>query len=627
MTAPAPMVDIRKTRVVRLRTDPPWLPEKFRNRKKRLTIKIRPFAGEKKVLKKEKWIWPSQWAPKYRTVTYGPLEGSRWDNNFMPHMRGIMDASFFPSVKIIGNCKVAQTGSSAGIETVLGFIADRQPGSAFIVYPDRDTAAKRSTDYIQPMFRKSPRLKRLLTGKSEDEASLRIRLLSMLIYMGWSGSATSLGNISARYLIGDEIDKWAEQPTKKEARSLDLFFERFRSFKYGAKAWLSSTPTLETGAIWRYLIKEAQVVFDYHVPCPHCDHMELMKFDNIKFGDERDPKKVLENKIARYVCSDCGSEWNDRQRNKALESGVWHARDDGRELFEYLEAERPEKICFHSPAWISKMVSLSECASWFLKGLKDKKDMQFFMNGIKAEAFVDYESIRLEDAIFDLRDGRPAGLVPGQGQVAALTAGVDTQDDKFYYVIRAFGYGLEQTSWLIRFGECVTFETLERILFEDHYRDADGLYYPVHLAVHDAMGHRTSEVYDFARKHPGRVQAYKGASGRRPNPRTLTTIDKYPGRNQIIPGGVQLVTCDTHHYKDELSGKLAIPAGEPGAYNMHDDITHEYATHMCGEYRNDQGLWQPPPSGARIDYWDCENMARIAADILQIKYWALPEAA
>jgi terminase, large subunit len=633
---PAPCIDIRQSTTVRLRHAPAWLPERYRRRAERIRVRWRPCGGERKVLRKEAWLWPSQWAPRYRTVTYGPLKGSRWDNSFMPHFRGIMDASFFPSVRIIGNCKVPQSGSSAGVETILGFVADRKPGPAFVVYPDRDTASKRSTDYLQPMFKGSPRLRKLLTSTSDDLAALRINLQTMLIYMGWAGSVTSLGNISAMYLVGDEIDKWPEQPSKKEARSLDLFFERFRAFRYGAKAWLSSTPTLPTGAISVFLNK-AQAVFDYWARCPDCVRMELMEFDRIRFGDERDPQVVLENKLARYVCGQCGSEWDDRRRDAALQQGRWAARDrerdvkqtpvpvwdESRELFNWLEAHRPETICFHSPAWISPLVSLSECAHHFLRALKDKLHMHYFMTQIKAEPFIDFTTIRAEDAILALRDDRPEGLVPGRGRVAALVAGVDTMDEYFRFVIRAFGWGLEQESWLIRNGSLPTLAALGQVLFGDQYRDADGLYYPVHLAVQDAMGHRTAEVYDFSRLYPGRVQPYKGASGRRPTPKSFSTIDTYPGTNKIIPGGVRLVTCDTHHYKDLLAGRLAIKPDDPGAFHLHGEVGNDYAAQMCAEYRDDKGLWQCPKNKANHD-WDCEMMALIAADILQIKYWPRP---
>ena len=627
MTMLSPCTDVGRTTQVRLRTAPDWLPERYQQRKERIRIKFRPTAGEKRLLRRKKPEPPSVWAPKNRVVTYGPLTGSRWDNSFMPHMRGIMDASFFPSVRYIGNCKSPQGGSSAGAETVIGYISDRCPGAALITYPDRDTAAKRSTDYLQPMFKLSPRLRKLLTGTSDDLASLRIKLQTMLIYMGWAGSLTSLGNVSCKYLVGDEVDKWPKQANKKEANTLKLFFERFRAFKYGAKCWLISTPSDPEGPIWQFLVNDAQVVFDYGVPCPECGQVHIVDFKYIKFGDERDPKKVEEQDLARYVFPCCGVEADDRLRIKALQQGRWFERlgderrkkgEYGRELFVYLREEHPRKICFHSPGWISPLVGNSEIAAAFLRGLADPAEMHYFDNQIAAKAHVPYRQNRKTKAILALNDDRPEGLVPGGGQVCALIAGVDTQKHNFVYTIRAFGWGMTQESWLVRHGEVDTFAGLEEVLFEKQYQDVGGLYYPVHLAVIDTGGDKTSDVYDWCRMHPGRVLAYKGAVGRRNRPWSKTIIDHYPGTKVPIPGGLELYLCDTHYFKDQLAGKLRIKPDAPGAYHLHGETTEEFAQHMCAEFRDEKLLWRCPKNKPN-HYWDCSVMELVGADVMKIK--------
>jgi len=650
---PSPSHDIRATRTIRLRTAPEWLPEKYRQRTTRIRIAFTPCAGERRLLRRRKPISPSQWAPANRTVTYGPLEGSRWDNNFMPHMRGIMDASFFPSVKIIGNCKVPQSGSSAGAETMLGYIADMQPGSALIAYPDRDTAAKRSTDYLQPMFRKSPRLRKLLTSSSDDLAALRIKLSTMLIYMAWAGSVTSLGNVSARYLFGDEIDKWpVTDPTKaKEAPALKLFFERFRSFRYGAKGWLISTPTVPTGPIWQYVTVQAEVLFTYHVTCPDCGRHQPMGFDQIRWegGRAADPQQVETDNSARYHCLHCDSPWDDRKRDKALKAGVWRAygpgsqwasdtacgkiplSGDGRELFAYLREVHPSKIAFHSPGWVSPLFTNSEMAAAFLRGLKDPGAMHYFDTQVKAVAYAPSRQTRKEDAIYALADDRPDQLVPGGGRVAALTAVADVQDAGIYYQIRAWGWGADdgsgtgQDSWLIRFGYVTSLAELAAVTLINQYQDAEGLYYPVHLLVIDS-GFKTKEVYDFCRTNPTRVQAYKGASGRKANPQSWTKIDRYPGTNELIPGGVRLLVADSHYYKDILAGILRIQPDDPGAWHLTAAINQDnpagaaFAAQMCAEYVDQRNLWQCP-EGKDNHQWDTSVMNLVAEDVLQIKFW------
>lgn len=628
MTAPSPSVDIRTTTTIRLRTAPAWLPEKFRIRLERLRISFRPTKGERRFFRRRKVEPPSVWAPKCRTVTYGPLKGAKWDNSFMPHMRGIMDASFFPSVRIIGNCKVPQSGWSSGADTILGYVADTMPGPVAICYPDQTTTTKRCSNYLQPMFRESARLRPLMTGYADDMNSLQIKLQTMIIHMCWSGSVASLGNISARWLFGDEVDKWVRYPSKKEATSLKLFLERFRSYLYGAKAWLGSTPTDPEGFIWEFLTKMAQVVFDYHIPCPECGTFHKVSDKHIRFGDERDPQKIEQYDLARYVFPCCGVEANDRVRIAALQKGVWHERlrDEDeqagkvpRELFRYLHEEKPENICFHSPGWICPTFKNSAIAAAFLRGLKDPEEMHYYDNQVKAVAHTPYRQTRKIDTILALRDERPAGLVPGNNQVAALVAGVDTQDDGFYFSIRAFGYGRMLQSWQIRHGEVDSFAALVKVLFEDVYRDAAGLYYPVHIAMMDTGGHRTAEVYDFCRLYPGRVIAYKGASGRKANPKSKTVIDHYPGTKVPIPGGVDLWICDTHYYKDQLAAKLRIKKDDPGSYLYSCETTEEFAAHMCAEYRDKKGLWHCPKNMAN-HYFDTSVLELIGVDMLGLKY-------
>ena len=551
-----PVQDLKQNPQIRVREEISWLPERYRNRSARIRLKFQPTPGERRIYRRKRKEAPSKWAPKYRRITYGPLKRSNYDPNFMPHMNGIIDTFVLPFVRELGNCKSPQSASSAGAETAIGYLADNMPDDALIVYPDRDTASKRSRDYLSKMFTDSPRLRKLLTGVSDDVASLRIRLQTMLIYMGWAGSVTSLGNVSVRYLILDEVDKYVEQASKKEAATVDLAKERIRAFGDMGKIWWNSTPSLPAGPITKFM-EGAQVVFDYHLRCVHCKQYFYPLFSAIDFGGIKDPAEITAGDHVRMICPECGSALSNRERIKSLPGAEWFAREkewkkkrdkgekwshDPRPRLHYLLDLRPVTVCFHSPGWISPLVSLDECAIAFLRGLKDKMAMQYFANQIAAEAFVDYKRIRKEDAILALRDERPEGLVPGYNQVAALVAGGDTQDDGFYYWIMAIGWGIDQPWWLIRAGKTEHLHTVKKIMFEDEYKDIEGNVYPVHLLVQDAMGHRTSEIYDFALLNPGRVVPYKGAAGRRATPFTVNRQDSYPGTKKPIPGGVNLYT-------------------------------------------------------------------------------------
>ena len=608
---------------IEVQTAPTWLPKKFSARKKDIVIRFQTDDGERRLFRKKKKLLPSEWAPKYRKITYGPLKGAYYDPDFMPHMAGIMDAASEPFVREITNCKAPQTGGSANWETFIGNRADVSPGDTLIVYPDRDTARKRCQDYLQPMFTDSPRLRSLLTGVDDDMASMRVKLQTMLIYMAWAGSVTSIGNVSVRFLIVDELDKCPSHPSKKEASFETLVAERTAAYdRFGSlKVW-NSTPTMAPSPIARKL-GDMDIICDYQVTCPECGGLQIMDFDHVDFAGERDHKKMERDKLARYRCEHCASLWDDRSRDHAVCLGKWVVRGDGRELKEVLRSDRPEKIGFHSPAWISPLNSLSKCAAAFLRALRDHSEMIYFDTQIKAEEHVPYERVRSEEAILSLRDDRPEGVVPSGGVVATLVAGSDTQDDGHYYWIDAVGYGLEQERWRIRAGFVETEAALMRAVFGAEYKDVDGNVYPVRLMVKDAMGHRTGEVYDMCLRSQGRIIPYKGASGRRPSPYTVTKVDRYPGSSTPFPGGVSLYTCDSHYYKDRVSAKLSIKPDDAGAWHMEKDMTEEQASHMCSEYRDEQNMWQCP-SNRPNHYWDSAVMSLIASDILQIKFLAKP---
>ena len=71
------------------------------------------------------------------------------------------------------------------------------------------------------MIEASPRLRQYMTGYGDDASSLRINLLHMPIYLGWSGSVSRLGNKPIRILILDELDKYKNPKNEASSESHD----------------------------------------------------------------------------------------------------------------------------------------------------------------------------------------------------------------------------------------------------------------------------------------------------------------------------------------------------------------------------------------------------------------------
>ncbi len=413
-----------------------WLRQRMAERPEgKLTVATRFSKGERAAMKRRRPVPISAWAEKHRILEMSAIRG-RWRNVFTPYLTGIMDVSGLPGVETVIICKSPQTGGSECGHNIVGYCIDRLPGPVMYVFPDELTARENAKDRIIPMIEASPRLRQYMTGYGDDASSLRINLLHMPIYLGWSGSVSRLGNKPIRILILDELDKYKNP--KNEASSESLAEKRTTTWRTRRKVVKISTPTTEDGPIWKALTEEAGARFDFWVRCPHCGFFQHMDFERIAWpgkDEEKSPdaETVLAKRLATYACEYCGTVWDDGDRDRAVRGGEWRERTSGLELMAHVAAHRPVKVGFHIPAWLSYFVSLSEVAHAWLKYKESGKldDLKNFRNQYAAEPWVESHAARSEDAILALCDDRPRGKVPGpvdgKERVSVLLATVDTQ--------------------------------------------------------------------------------------------------------------------------------------------------------------------------------------------------------
>lgn len=617
-----------------------WLRRRMAERPEgKLIVATRFSNGERAAMKRRRPVPISAWAEKHRVLEMSAIRG-RWRNVFTPYLTGIMDVSGLRGIETVIICKSPQTGGSECGHNIVGYCIDRYPGPVMYVFPDELTARENAKDRIIPMIEASPRLRQYMTGYGDDASSLRINLLHMPIYLGWSGSVSRLGNRPIRIIILDELDKYKN--VKNEASSESLAEKRVTSWrKRGCKLVKISTPTTEDGPIWKAYTEEAGARFDFWVRCPHCGFFQHMDFERIAWpgkDEEKSPdaETVLAKRLAYYACEYCGAVWDDGDRDRAVRGGEWRERTSGLELMAHVHAHHPMKVGFHIPAWLSYFVSLSEVAHAWLKYKESGKleDLKNFRNQYAAEPWVESHAARSEDAILALCDDRPRGKVPGpvdgKERVSVLLATVDTQQHYFRYVIRAYGYGETEESWLVASGSADNLAALEEILFGSVYADPDGREYMVKAAMIDAMGGRTAEVYRWAVRHRGRVFPWQGVRSMA-QPYTPSHQEYFPdakGNKVKIPGGLMLYRCDVTFFKSDLAFKLGIHPDDPGAFHLHANDggqLEQYAKELCAEVWDDEKQGWENPANKPNHFWDCEVMQRAFAFILNVRHRRRPD--
>jgi phage terminase large subunit GpA-like protein len=600
-----------------------------------VVIPFKLRKAERQVLKRQKFLAPSAWAQKHRYISRRFRHGGRWRNDTVPYAAGIMDASFFKSVEEIGICAVPQSAKTELVYTCISYATDQRPGDVMILFPNELDAKDNAKDRIKPMYQDSPRMRRYLTGYMDDMGAHKLTLNNMIIYMAWANSPGRLSNRPCMYGYADEEDKHPATSGKKEASPVDLLKKRSTTFEGIRKIWRTSSPSIETGPIWRFMTDQAHVVYDYWVKCPECGAWQLMTFERIKWTqDVYDPRAIEESRDVWYACEKCGGHWDDHIKKQAVRDGQWRDRETGLELFASLASRQPLRIGFHIPGWISPFIKLYEIAAAFLKSLKGQPNwrnkLKDFNNGFCAQPWRITEAQQEETRILALSDkSLPKWTVPGNNQVSCLLAGVDThgKDDtgRLDYEIRAFGWGTDPTTWGIRQGALTSFEALAEVLWQHQYKDSAGNRYPVRLACIDSMGRRTSEVYQFCRRHRWRIMPCQGKR-QLTQPIAYSDLEYYPGTKKRIPGGLRLVRHDTNYFKNELSSTLEVDPLDPGAWRYHAELTVEWARQMCAEGINPDTLLWENPQGKPNHAWDVSVLLLVAAEILGIYSWNPPAA-
>jgi phage terminase large subunit GpA-like protein len=590
------------------------------------------MGAERLRLKKPKRRPVSEWSERYRVLSQSSRPGP-WRNSTARYLVGIMDAIDHPSVETVVFCKPPQSGGSEAVHNFVGSRIDMDPGEVLYIYPDDHTASLNSKDRIQPMLTSSPRLSSYMTGTDDDVSTRRIKLKHMVIYLASAQSASQLANKPCKYVIFDETDKYPTE-LKGEADPVSLGRKRTTTYAHSRKMIELSTPTTERGQIWTSL-RTAQVVFHYWCKCPHCGELQTMLFSGIKWdgGGSADPEEVEAYGLAWYECRHCSRPWTDEDRDDAVRRGEWRACSGGQDvfkehdaamgdnrgmrLFAALDRVQPKKIGFHIPAWVSPFVSLSECAAAFLKGQKDKSKLKDFSNAFEAVPWREMYQSRAEDSIVALQDELDEGDVPDWADVLLL--GADTQDNGFWYEIRAFQRGPELRSHGIRRGFVESLAALEEVALNTVYLKPDGTEVPLRAGIIDAMGHRTVEVYDWCRK----VKIIQPLKGERKmdNLFAQTMIDKMPGSGRKIPGGLPLHRIDTNHFKNLLAAKLQISVADPGAWTFSRGLDATHARHYVAEDVDPKTGYWACPQGRANHLWDCSVYVLALAYILRLRLY------
>ena len=540
-----------------------------------------------------------------KTGTFAP---GRYRTRHTPHVRGVMEAFQDPDVREVVLAFSAQSGKTLTETICAAWTIANDPGNSLFVMPSEQMAKSFSATRLQRVIEDTPDVAaHRVPGKGKFNL-LEMEFDNSVFALAGAGSASNLASRPIRYAYLDELDKYPPA-LGDEGSPATLALERTKTFS-NYKAFETSTVTTEQGPIWLALLSSER--HEWFCPCPECGFEFVVEWARMTFPKDGTDDERAE--ACRVVCPSCGASISEGGRRAFVTSGRWVKTSDGpssRQGFRI--SELASGIGRPWPVLVRMFIKAARAAK---TGYTE--DLKTFVCSVLAEPWKeDSDTMRGAEGFLQYRDGYARGVVPSYMPVTGLTMGVDTQDNGFYYVVRAWGGGDAMESWLVDHGFAEDFSVLESVLTAE-WRCEDGTSRTISGAFIDSQGHRTPDVYRFCRAH--RLQRIVPTKGERQLSGglqyTYKTIDRDP-RGRLVAGGLQLCHINTTLFKNWLDGKLRLGQDDPGAWHVHDDIDSDYCLQMASEYRTAEGYWRQRGSNTPNHYWDCEVLALARAASLR----------
>jgi len=527
-------------------------------------------------------LWVDEWSDEYMRIPRdtGAAEPGKYRTARTPYAREPMRclSPAHPCKRVV--TKVASQLMKTQIAlNWIGALIHMAPSNILTLLPSL-ALAKRVSSRIGKTIDVTPELKARVAANRSRDARNTVDTKEFeggTLYATTAGSAANLSELSARYIYGDEVDRW-DVDVDQEGDPIKLAEARGSTFGRNAKFYFSSSP----------LIKGASRIDDlfmmgdqrhFYVPCPTCGHMQVLSWDRLLYSPDFS--------TVHYQCAgtDCDVLIEEHQKSEMLAKGEWraHAKGDGETVSFHLNALYAP-LGWHSWAMLAREFEEAKRA----QDRGDLEPMQVFYNTRLAEVWdsaVEQTKAEVLQARA-LQEDYVLGTLPVGA--LALTASVDVQANRLELMVMAWGTGMER--WVVDHqvipgdpADERTWSLLDERL-KVRYRHPCGVSLGILATGIDSGGHHTHEVYQFARVRRWRnVFALKGASkpGRPVIAQRPSQVD-VTWKGQTERNGAELWIVGTDTAKDWIYNRYSFDKG-PGALHFAKDLPDEFFQQCVAE--------------------------------------------
>lgn len=533
-------------------------------------------------LKPDPELWVDEWADEYMRIPRdtGAAEPGKYRTARTPYAREPMRclSPAHPCKRVI-TMVASQLMKTQIALNWIGALIHMAPSNILTLLPSL-ALAKRVSARIGKTIAATPELNsRVAASRSRDARNTMDtkEFEGGTLYATTAGSASNLAELAARYVYGDEIDRW-DVDVDEEGDPVDLAETRGSTFGRNAKFYFSSSPTIKGASRIADLFETSDQRY-YYVPCPTCGHKQVLEWERLLYS--------ADFQTVHYKCSapDCDVLIEEHHKGEMLAQGEWrsHAKGDG------------ETVGFHLNALYAPLgwTSWADLAKQFEKAKRaqdrgDLEPMQVFYNTRLAKVWdsaVEQTKAEVLQARA-LQEDYVLGTVPVG--VLVITGAVDVQANRLELMTQGYGTGMER--WVIDHqvipgdpADQRTWDLLDERL-KVRYRHPCGVSLGILAVGIDSGGHHTHEVYQFTRVRRWRnIFALKGASkpGKPVIAQRPSLVD-VTWKGQTERNGAELWMVGTDTAKDWIYNRYSFESG-PGALHFPKDLPDEFFQQCVAE--------------------------------------------
>lgn len=555
----------------------------------------------------------SEWADRFRRLSgEAASKGGAWDTDTAPYQREIMDAISDDSIRKVVVMSAAQIGKTdAFLLNTIGYYIHYDACPILLMQPTLSMAETFSKDRLMPMVRDTPVLRGRISDKARTSGNTIFKksFPGGRITMTGANSPTELRSRPIRILLADEIDAYPAT-AGNDGDPLVLGAKRLTTF-WNRKEVYVSTPTVK--GISRIEVEyENSTQEEWNVPCPSCGEYQPLTWGQIKF----DRDEAGEVTSVSHVCKHCGVISTEYEWKEQFIKGKYIAKHPERKV-----------RGFHLNSLASTLTPLGwkQIVKDFLVADEERKkgNIELYKAWTNTELGETWEEDghQIEDSVLMKRRQKYNCEVPED--VVVITAGIDTQDDRFE--VEVVGWGIGYESWGIQYAKIYgdpklpeVWEKLDEFLLQT-FEKKDGTVMKIKCACMDSGGHFSNEVYKFckARYHRG-IFAIRGKGGA-----DVPYIPR-PTKNNRVKAFLFTLGVDTG--KSLLFQRLVIDEEGPGYCHFPREEEKGYdedyfkgltAEKMVLHYKKGRPMfeWEPKQKGMRNEPLDVRNYAQAAVVI------------